>query len=185
MKKDIKSLLKKASASFLKGEYKRAIFYYSFVLNEIPDNQEAKIGMLLSSLADSGDEEAETMYEYYLALKEEKHIDIDNFIDSIENENIMLEEVIQNSFLESEDAISYKDFKELIKSRGSFKRAFEDIMFSTKVIISKKSDFIDFLEELIDNGFKEMALSYLEDALKIYKAEPNIHRLFEKLQPMN
>ena len=36
------------------------------------------------------------------------------------------------------DAINYEDFQLLIKQRGSFKVAFEDIMFSTKVAIEKK-----------------------------------------------
>lgn len=59
-----------------------------------------------------------------------------------------------------ENGIKYEDFIALIQSRGSFKEVFEDIMFSTKVIISRKEDFVDFLAKLIENGFVEVSLNY-------------------------
>ncbi len=46
--------------------------------------------------------------------------------------------------------------------RGSFRVAFEDIMFSTKVAIENKEDFYDFVTKLIDNGFENTAYTYLE-----------------------
>ena len=54
------------------------------------------------------------------------------------------------STVDSLDAIKYEDFKKLIESRGSFRIAFEDIMFSTKVAIENKEDFFDFVDKLIE-----------------------------------
>ena len=58
---------------------------------------------------------------------------------------------------------------------------FENIMFSTRVIITKKEDFIDFLGKLVEHGFTEMALTYLESALNIYPSEKALVKLLEKL----
>ncbi|MBN2832720.1 MAG: tetratricopeptide repeat protein, partial [Campylobacterales bacterium] len=78
--------------------------------------------------------------------------------------------------------IKYEDFLTLIESRGSFKEAFEDIMFSTKVIISKKEDFVDFLSKLMENGFVEMSLNYLESAVTLFPNDEQLLSLIKKVQ---
>jgi hypothetical protein len=83
--------------------------------------------------------------------------------------------------IDYENAISYEDFQSIVSQRGDFKRAFEDIMFSTKVIISEKKDFINFLESLVSNGFDEIALNYLESASSIFPSSKKIRDLFDKL----
>jgi len=80
-----------------------------------------------------------------------------------------------------ENAISYEDFQNIVKERGEFRRAFEDIMFSTRVIISEKKDFISFLDSLVTNGFNDMALNYLESASSIFPSNKKIRDLFDKL----
>ena len=84
--------------------------------------------------------------------------------------------------INAENGIKYEDFLALIESRGSFKEAFEDIMFSTKVIISKKEDFVDFLAKLIDNGFIEMSLNYLENAITLFPNDEQLLFLIKKVQ---
>ena len=187
MKKDNsnKTLLKKAAQAFMNGEFKKAMFYYNSVLKNEPDNKEAKIGIILSDIASEGNIEAQEIFDYYIALKEENDENsekvIEDFIESIDRDSDFIPNIATINMYDMEDAILYSDFKQLVKSRGDFKQAFEDIMFSTKVIINKKDDFLNFLNDLIDNGFEEMALSYLEDAAKLYRADPKIYRLFEKL----
>ena len=83
--------------------------------------------------------------------------------------------------LDYENAISYDDFQKIVEKRGEFKRAFEDIMFSTKVVISDKKDFMNFLDSLVSNGFNEMALNYLESASAIFPSSKKIRDLFDKL----
>ncbi len=184
-----KMLLKKANKAFLNGEYKKAIFYFSLVLKQEPQNKEAKIGVLLSDIALEGNDDALSLYDYYLLLKEEKNERaekiIEDLIETTDNNIEMITNIFNDNLIELEEGISYEDFKTLIKSRGSFKRAFEDIMFSTKVIISDKRDFFDFLEALIDNGFDKMALTYLEDASMLYPSDSKIFELFEKIKPVD
>jgi hypothetical protein len=80
------------------------------------------------------------------------------------------------------DAINYEDFQLLIKQRGSFKVAFEDIMFSTKVAIEKKEDFYDFVTKLIDNGFNNMAYNYLEGFQDYFFQDKEIVKLYKRLE---
>jgi hypothetical protein len=54
-------------------------------------------------------------------------------------------------------------------------------MFSTKVIITEKEDFVDFLDKLIEHGFSEMALTYLENALSVYPSDKLLAKLLKKL----
>jgi hypothetical protein len=68
-----------------------------------------------------------------------------------------------------------------VDSGESFRETFENIMFSTKVIITQKEDFIDFLDNLIDHDFAEMALSYLENALSVYPSDKLLRKLLKKL----
>jgi hypothetical protein len=80
------------------------------------------------------------------------------------------------------NAIEYEDFLKLIESRGSFRVAFEDIMFSTKVAIYNKEDFCDFVEQLIDNNFTTTALSYLETYNNHFAFDNQIENLYKKLE---
>jgi hypothetical protein len=82
---------------------------------------------------------------------------------------------------ELEDGILYKDFKDIINNGESFKETFENVMFSTRVVITKKEDFIDFLENLIEHNFTEMALTYLENALSVYPSDMFLRKLLKKL----
>ena len=54
-------------------------------------------------------------------------------------------------------------------------------MFSTRVIITEKEDFLDFLDKLIEHGFSEMALTYLENALSVYPTDKLLTKLLKKL----
>ncbi|WP_281951947.1 hypothetical protein [Nitrosophilus kaiyonis] len=186
-KKEFKKLFSKANRAFLNGDYKKAIFYYSLILKQDPENREAKIGILLSDLATEENDEANVLYDYYYSLKKEKNKDAEKIIEDIINSHDttldQISKFINEDNEEFEEGISYKDFKKHIEYRGSFKRAFEDIMFSTKVIIHEKKDFLDFLEELIDNGYEEMAMSYLEDASSLYPTDTKIREMFEKIKP--
>ncbi|MDQ7067591.1 MAG: hypothetical protein Q9M40_06290 [Sulfurimonas sp.] len=83
--------------------------------------------------------------------------------------------------LEFEDGILYKDFKNILNEGGEFRETFENIMFSTRVIITQKDDFIDFLDKLIEHDFAEMALTYLENALSIYPSDKLLRKLLKKL----
>ena len=83
--------------------------------------------------------------------------------------------------INAENGIKYEDFMRLVGVRGNFKEVFEDIMFSTKVIISRKEDFVDFLSKLIENGFVEMSLNYLESAVIRFPNDEQLLSLIKKV----
>ncbi len=76
------------------------------------------------------------------------------------------------------DGIRYSDFLALVKSRGSFKKTFEDIMFSTKVVITDKDEFIDFVTQLANEGFDEMALGYLDATTNLFGDDQDVLALY-------
>lgn len=173
---------------FLRQEYAKALFYYSLILRELPEDKEARICAILADMAAEGDQQGQALFDYYLILKEENEAEaeeiIEDLLDSYDFHDAKFEEILQDTAASNahfEDGITYEDFRELIRSRGSFRRAFEDIMFSTRVIISKKEEFIDFLENLIESGFDEIAMSYLESATMIFPNEKRLRGLFDKL----
>ena len=83
------------------------------------------------------------------------------------------------------DAIEYEDFLQLEKARGSFRVAYEDIMFSTKVAIQSKDDLVDFINKLIENGFDTTAYSYLDGFNEVFSYDKDLTALYEKLESKN
>ena len=177
-----------ANDSFLKSDYEKALRYFAEVLHDYPDSKEAYNGAILAEMAMSGEDGAEALFDYYTILKDEDKEQADEVIseilESIDGTLDQLKTVFTQPLtdrLEQENGILYKDLMTLVEKEGDFKHVFENIMFSTKVIISEKEDFVDFLSKLMDNGFKEMALSYLESALSVYPNDDNLRALLKRL----
>lgn len=191
----MKTLLKAlntANEHFLAGRYSDALREYSLVLRENPLSREAYNGAILCDMAMSGEGGAEALFDYYTILKSEDAEQADTVISEIlETMDGTLEQLaglfnegaLQR--LDYVDGILYDEFKELVVSENDFKRIFENIMFSTRVIITEKEDFVDFLDNLIDNGYKEMALSYLESALGVYPNDTQLRNLLRRLAKGN
>lgn len=177
-------LLKKAEDEFLNGDYKSALQTYGRVLEKNPKLDEAKVGIYLSDIGTENEEEAQSLFDYYQAIKNkepEAAQIVHEIIDSIDVTKNTLSELMNEQLkyqAEYEDGILYSDFKELIKNRGSFKSAFEDIMFSTKVIITEKEDFIDFIKNLAQEGFEKMGLEYLDSSAQIFGSDQEVLELY-------
>ncbi len=177
-------LLKKAEDEFLNGDYKSALQTYGRVLEKNPKLDEAKVGIYLSDIGTENEEEAQSLFDYYQAIKNkepEAAQIVHEIIDSIDVTKNTLSELMNEQLkyqAEYEDGILYSDFKELIENRGSFKSAFEDIMFSTKVIITEKEDFIDFIKNLAREGFEKMALEYLDSSAQIFGSDQEVLELY-------
>ena len=180
-------LLQQAEAFFLKGDYKNALQVYGLLLKQNPTFDEAKVGVFLSDLGLESEDEAQALFDYYHVIKDEQSDALSVIQDIIESfdasKHTMSELLAQHakSQIEYEDGILYSDFQTLIESRGGFRQAFEDIMFSTKVIITEKDDFIDFITKLSQEGFKEMALSYLESTASAFGNDQKILSLYSLL----
>ena len=181
-------ILTQAKDSFSQAEYKIAMEKFATVLQKYPNSKEAYNGVILSEMAMSGEGGAEALFDYYEILREEDQEQADAIISEIlqnmDGTLDKLSEVLSEPLrekVELEDGILYQDFKNIVDSGASFKDTFENIMFSTRVIITQKEDFIDFLDNLIKYGYTEMALSYLENALGAYPNDEPLRELLEKL----
>ena len=177
-------LLERAENAFLKGDYVNALRSYGLILEDYPALDEAKVGVYLSDLGSESEEEAQALFDYYQIIKSEKKnaVDIiDGLINSLATTKKQIQELLvepKEEQVEYSDGIRYSDFIALVESRGSFKQTFEDIMFSTKVIISNKDEFIDFVTKLSKEGFDEMALSYLDASSKIFGNDQEVLALY-------
>lgn len=181
-------LLEQAQELFTQKKYERALLTFARVLEVFPLSKEAKIGAILTEMAMNGEIGAQALFDYYTVLKateDEKAEDvIEGLIETVESGENLLKKVLEepvHEMLQYEKGVMYEDFKQIVEERSDFKRTFEDVMFSTKVIITKEDDFTDFLENLIDYKFYDMSYNYLESALNMYPNNPKIVSLLKKL----
>ncbi len=182
-------LLNEANVFFTERKFDKALFIYSQLSSNFPDNKEYPIYALFCDIASEDVDKAISLYDYFSIVKEE---DIDEAITYVEDvvnaydgDVDKMMEILQDlsaSTVDTLDAIRYEDFKRLIKSRGSFRVAFEDIMFSTKVAIENKEDFFDFVTKLIDNDFNTTAYSYLDGFNEYFSYDTKIEELYKKLE---
>ena len=177
-------LLQRAEGEFLKGDFRNALRSYGLILKDYPTLDEAKIGVYLSDLGIESEEEAQALFDYYQVIKSEKEnaVDIiDGLIDSLDTSKQYIHDLLLDPMeeqVEYGDGIRYADFLALVGSRGSFREAFEDIMFSTKVIITEKDEFIDFVTQLANEGFDEMALGYLDATTSLFGDDQDVLALY-------
>jgi len=186
-------ILSQANESFSEARYEEALRGYALVLHDYPHSKEAKIGAILAEMGLSGDISADALFDYYTVLRDENAQEAEAIMEeifesmdgSIENSINALAQALKDPLQEKlmyENGIRYEDFRELVEQEGDFKRIFENIMFSTRVIITDKEDFIDFLDRLLHNDYKEMALNYLESAIQLYPNEPALQKLVEDIE---
>jgi len=181
---NIEDILLSAEKLFINKEYENALKFYSYALSKDNNNQDAIVGVILSEFGLKNKEDAQILYYYYQSQK-------DSFVNPIESMELLSNSLIENSSkdvydLIDEDAylndgISYEDFVELIESKENFQEAFEDAIFSTRVVISKKWQFIDFIKRLAENGYYSVALDYLETHSPMYGKDQDILTLYSLL----
>lgn len=186
---NLKKLIEKGHEYFAAREYASAIFLYSQASSIEPKNVEYQIYALFCDIASENEEQAQELFDYFSAQKE---IDFDAGIEYVKNTieaydgntEMMLKLLndITDESVDSLDAIEYTDFLNLVNSRGSFREAYEDIMFSTKVAITSKEDLIDFINKLIDNDFQTTAYSYLDGYGNVFAYDEEVVALYEKLE---
>ncbi len=185
-------LLNEANSFFTQKKFEKALFLYSQLSSNFPENKEYQIYALFCDLASEDEIKAMSLFDYFSIIKEENLEDaiiyIEDVIDAYDGDVDKMMEMLKDlstSTVEALDAIRYDDFKKLIDSRGSFRIAFEDIMFSTKVAIENKDDFFDFVTKLIDNDFNSTAYTYLDGFNEYFSYDKEIERLYKKLEEKN
>ncbi len=189
---NVEKLLQQAHSFFSGKRYDKALFIYSQVLSTEPKNLEYQIYCLLCDMGSENSEKAQNLFDYFIISKEEdlqkavKYVeDVINAYDGDNEKMMTLLHEISSSSVEALNAIEYKDFMELVETRGSFKEAYQDIMFSTKVAITSKEDLIDFINNLIDNNFNTTAYSYLDGFNEYFSYDEELLKLYEKLESKN
>ncbi len=179
-------LLQRAESEFLQGNYENALRSYSLILHDYPNLDEAVVGIYLSDFGTENREEAQVLFDYYQMIKDEKENAveiIDNLIDTLHSSKHEIYKLLNpiEEQIDYSDGIRYSDFLMLVEERGSFKQAFEDIMFSSKVVITNKDDFIDFVKKLSTEGFNEMALGYLDATSHFFENDQEILALYHMI----
>lgn len=182
-------VLNDAHSLFAQRRFEKALFLYSLLVDNFPQKDEYKIYALFCDIAVEDASKAIALFDYFSILKDD---DLQEAIDYVKgvikaydgdiDKMMMLLKELNVTTVNQLDAINYSDFKKLIEQRGSFKVAFEDIMFSTKVAIESKDDFYDFVTKLIDNGFSNMAYNYLEGFNEYFIHDKEIVKLYKRLE---
>jgi len=180
-------LLQRAEEQFLNHEYDNALKIYSLLLRDYPQMKDARVGVFLSDMGMESDEDAQALFDYYQAIKdssEDAERIIDELMQTIYATRVVIQEQLLGSLEEAEieDGIRYEDFVELIGEKGSFKEAFEDIMFSTRVVIRTREEFIDFIQRLVAAGYREMAAGYLDSLAESFGPDQEIYALYHLIQ---
>lgn len=182
-------LLNEANSLFVQKKFDKALFLYSQLSSNFPENKEYKIYALFCDVASEDAQKAMSLYDYFTVVKDENLDEavkyVEDVIHAYDGDVDKMMEILKDlstSTVESLDAIRYEDFKKLIESRGSFRIAFEDIMFSTKVAIENKDDFFDFVTKLIDNDFNTTAYTYLDGFNEYFSYDKEIEKLYKKLE---
>ena len=186
---NINKLLDHGHECFVARQYDKAIFLYSQASAIEPKNVEYQIYALFCDLATENEEQAQELFDYFSAQKQiDFAIAVEHVKTTIEahdgNTEMMLKLLndISTDSVEALDAIEYTDFLNLVQTRGTFREAYEDIMFSTKVAITSKKDLIDFIDKLIDNNFNTTAYSYLDGYGNVFAYDEDVVELYEKLE---
>ena len=182
-------LLNEANSLFVQKKFDKALFLYSQLSSNFPENKEYKIYALFCDVASEDVQKAMSLYDYFTVVKDENLDEavkyVEDVIHAYDGDVDKMMEILKDlstSTVEALDAIRYEDFKKLINTRGSFRIAFEDIMFSTKVAIENREDFFDFVNKLIDNGFENTAYTYLEGFNDYFSYDKEIENLYKKLE---
>ena len=161
---------------FYNKDFNTAKIYFSLAYQK-RKNKRLLVFVSLCDLALKAPKQANALFEFYL-----DHYKISNIDENLEEilSKVEFEPVEEENELEEGYALNYKDFLQSEKKLG-FKKSFEGIIYSAKLVIDNRDDFLDFLEKLLDNGYKEMTLNYIENVMPHFWSNERFIKLQEKL----
>lgn len=156
---------------FRKGDLKNAKLYLSLAYEKKPSK--ALLNLIeLCEFAGNFPDEGHLLFEFYM-----KNCKVRTINDEFEK----ILALSQSQRAVNDEALSYMDFLESEKNVG-FKQSFENVIFANKLVISNKNDFLDFLEKLLDNGYTETTLNYIESVAAHFAGDKKFLKLQEKLK---
>lgn len=183
----LNTLLTRAEEQFTLGRYEHALTTYGLLLKEYPTDSDAQIGVFLCDIGMESGEEAQALFDYYQIIKNEQEDAGEvmvKLLSTLESSKKHVHELLNldTDSIEYKDGIGYQEFLQFIDDRGDFKRAFEDVMFSTRVILKNKEEYIAFINALIDKGQNELALQFLDSLGNAFEKNQDIYALYHKVQ---
>jgi aspartate/tyrosine/aromatic aminotransferase len=183
------SLIEDAHSAFVAKDYTKALFLFGHLNSIDPLNEEYKLYATLCDIASENELKAQALYDFFIISKAnipkqalEATYDLIKAYDGDQEQIMSLLKDITTQAVESLEAIHYKDFMQLVRDRGSFRVAFEDIMFSAKIALDTKEELFDFVDKLIENGFNTIAYSYLDDFNQFFSYDNHIKELYKKIE---
>ncbi|PSM53186.1 hypothetical protein CBLAS_1721 [Campylobacter blaseri] len=156
--------------AFKNNQFEEAKSFFSLAFTE-DEKEEILFLISLSEAAKNNKEDAKLIFEFYLVNKDLK--ENDNF-DDLNKLVSALETNDKNAdkYEIDENAISYKEFKDAItnskNNNKKFKENLESIMMSTRLVIKSKDSFLNFIEDLFDNGMYQIGARYFEMFVEIH-----------------
>ena len=155
---NLKDYKKLGIQHFYQRDYKTAKIFFSLAY-EKRKNKKLLHFISLCDFALKSPDEAIVIFDFYMLNYKYEHIYEDlEYILSMSESRQLVEKKLKD---DENSALSYSDFLRGVEEIG-FKKSFENIIFSTKLVINNKNDFLDFLEKLLENGYEEFILDYLE-----------------------
>jgi len=183
----LQTLLTRAEEQFTLGKYEHALTTYGLLLKEYPTHSDAQIGVFLCDIGMESGEEAQALFDYYQIIKSEQNDASEvmvNLLSTLDIGKTQISDLLNLDIdqVDYKDGLGYQDFLDFIDKRGDFKRAFEDVMFSTKVILKDKEEYIAFINALIERGQKELAIQFLDSSMNTFSKDQDIYALYHKLK---
>jgi tetratricopeptide (TPR) repeat protein len=186
-KMSLNTLLTRAEELFTSGKYENALRTYGQLLTEYPSDSDAQIGIYLCDIGLESANEAQALFDYYQIIKNEQDDAREvmvNLLTTLDVSQGQIAEILHTNEDKAEykNGIGYEDFLKFIDNRGDFKRAFEDIMFSTRVILKNKEEYILFITKLIEKDQIELATQFLDSLSNGFASDQEILGLYHKLK---
>lgn len=183
----LNTLLTRAEEQFTSGKYENALRTYGLLLNEYPTDSDAQIGVYLCDIGLESADEAQALFDYYQIIKNEQDDAREVMVELLSTLDMSQGQITEllnsnEDKAEYKDGIGYQDFVKFINERGSFKRAFEDIMFSTRVILKNKEEYVLFITLLIERGQIELATQFLDSLSNSFVNDQEVYALYHKLK---
>lgn len=150
VKKTLQNYKTTAFKFLKKKDFENAGTYLSLAYNK-RKNKRLLVLIDLCNLAKSRYFEACLLSDFYLENKDNKGVDEDLF--KLMNQVKTLE-------VSKEEVFSYDDFC-FFEEKLGFKAVLECVIYSTKLVLSNKDEFLSFLDKLLKNGHFDLVLAYL------------------------
>jgi hypothetical protein len=162
-------LYTKAISEFELGNYAKSLFMFATLNSQDPSEPKYLIHSIICDIVNENEIEAKRLHDYFLTLLSQEGEDaVKTIIDTINIHDKHKEQSMESIEISSyENSIHYTDFLNLVDKKGSFKIAYQNIMFATEVLIPSEDAFVHFVDSLIENGFLNSANKYLNNASEV------------------